>query len=315
MSPLPPFVRYVHAEDGLRLGLTIFEPRGSPRGAFLLVHGFSQNRQAFLEGRLPRRLAELGFWAFVGELRGHGLSERPTTWTFQDHLYRDLPALIDFVRTYAPASPIHYMGHSMGGILGYLSLAQAPLPWASITGLAAPMRLGRGSPLVGLAARLVWPFARPRPGLAVPMDRFLGALAKPLAAAQPQAPLRMAQRVLALANPREASPDAVREVLSSSDPESMEVFRTFLSYVISPGSGLEGIVIEDAVRAAPIPIAAVVGGLDIFAPPPSVSTLTRGPHQGPRRVVALPRASHVDLTLGDAIVQTVEGLLPFLDVP
>lgn len=313
-------VRYVHASDGTRLSATILRPEGRCRGVFLLVHGFSQNRKAFLQGHLPWTLARAGFTAIVGELRGHGRSDRPSKWSVEDHLLRDLPSLKKLAEVMGEGRPVHYLGHSMGGVLGFASLAEG-LGWASVTGLAAPLELGRGSPLVGAAARLVTPLVWLAGDRRVSMDRFLAALSGFLAWPSAPLPVRAVQRLLALANPNAADPIAIREVLRSSDPESMEVFRAFLRSArgletrasARTGGASAAKPLEVRVRGATIPLAAVVGGLDIFAPPPSVRLLLTGKHAGPRRVVSLPRASHVDLTVGEDVARTVEGLIPFLE--
>lgn len=307
-------MRYVHASDGVRLGATIFVPRTPRRGAFLLVHGFSQNRHAFVRGHLPRTLLQAGYAVLIAELRGHGLSERPPRWTLKDHLEQDLPALAVLARKWAGSGPLHYLGHSMGGILGFASLARSP-GWASVTGLASPLELGRGSPLVGLAARVATPLSWLAGDRPVPMDRFLGALSGVLSWGSAPLPLRGLQRLVALANPRAADPEAIRDVLRSSDPESMAVFQTFLRAARGRSVDAEGASLTASIRSAREPLAAVVGGQDIFAPPPSVDLLATGRHAGPRRVVALPRSSHVDLTVGEDVARAVRDLLPFLEPP
>jgi pimeloyl-ACP methyl ester carboxylesterase len=247
----------------------------------------------------------------VGELRGHGLSDRPRRWTLEHHLELDLPALAGAAADLGGGAP-HLIAHSMGGMLGYASLAHG-LGWRSLTTIAAPVALGRGSPLVGLAARASRPaawLARHRP---VPMDWFLARLAALLS--RHPAPLgwRAVQRVLALTNPAEANPEVLREVLEESDPESMDVFRAFLEQALGGRGRLCGVDLVRAVRDAAVPVAVITGGRDIFAPPASVGPLEGAGHAGPRRFVVLRRASHVDLTVGRRVARTLQALVGFLE--
>ena len=310
-------VLYVHADDGVRLALTVYTP--SPldtpkyRGAVLMMHGFSQNRNAFLLGAMPRVLADAGMFVAVAELRGHGLSERPQAWTLEDHLRFDLPVFARAVSELCQGVPLHLVGHSMGGMLAFASLAGAH-SWASVTGIGAPLELGRGSPLVKLAARLVQPFARFAPDRPIPVHRLLASLAGPLSRAEPQILLRGLQRIVALTNPRVSPPDALRAVLESGDPESLHIFRDLLDAAVRGRAlTLGDVELESAVRQAEIPVAAVVGGQDLFAAPSGVRAFLHGHHAGPRRVVSLPEASHVDLSVAEVAARAVLGLLPFLE--
>lgn len=297
----------VACPDGVRLHLSELG-RGSGE-AVLLVHGFSQNRQAFLRGYLPSHLLRRGFRVVVGELRGHGRSDRPAHWRLEDHLHLDLPTLAGA----ADAERLHYVGHSMGGLLGYAALGTA-LRFASLTGLGAPLRLGAGSPLVGAAGVVAAVAALPPWRRPLPVDRLLRALSGPLARRDAPAGLRALQRLLGLANPRASDEERVRAVLAASDPESMAVFRALLGLSRRRRPRLAGVDLLRAVQAAPIPVAAVVGSRDVFAPAGSVRELLGTGHRGPRRVVVLPRGAHVDLTVGAEVADAVVGLARFWEV-
>ncbi len=93
----------------------------------MLGHGLTMNRWCWSlsgAGSLPRALAARGHDVYVAEYRGSGMSRPPPgaarTWTLQDHLLSDLPALIAAVRARTGSDGVHWVGHSMGGILGYL---------------------------------------------------------------------------------------------------------------------------------------------------------------------------------------------------
>jgi alpha-beta hydrolase superfamily lysophospholipase len=118
---MPPAERLgVTTRDGHRLALWRVRPTGASRGAVLLLHGLSANRFAFhWPGRsIADYLAGEGFDAYVGELRGAGASAPGlTTWSFHDYLEHDVPALLDAVRETSGQARVHFVGHSMGGIL------------------------------------------------------------------------------------------------------------------------------------------------------------------------------------------------------
>jgi pimeloyl-ACP methyl ester carboxylesterase len=64
-------------------------------------------------------------------------------WSVDDHIQRDVPAAIQFVRDKTKHERVHWVGHSMGAmvILGYLGQAQPEQAQQvkSLTALAAPM--------------------------------------------------------------------------------------------------------------------------------------------------------------------------------
>jgi pimeloyl-ACP methyl ester carboxylesterase len=128
-------LHFATANDGWRLALHRYRPRGEVTRRFpvILCHGLGANHFGFdlaPEVSLARRLAALGHDVFALELRGHGDSDAATLrgerrwgFTFDDYLRRDVPAAIDRVRELAGAPAVHWIGHSMGGILLYAYLA------------------------------------------------------------------------------------------------------------------------------------------------------------------------------------------------
>ncbi len=67
-----------------------------------------------------------GFDVWVVELRGAGQSSRPTLWNslrydwYFDHYVRfDIPAALDLVRGLTGYEEVHWIGHSMGGMVAY----------------------------------------------------------------------------------------------------------------------------------------------------------------------------------------------------
>lgn len=308
----------VEAADGQQLALAELcgpeRPAGDVHPAFLLVHGFAQNRRSFTLGRLPDELWARGARVFVGELRGHGASraEPGASWSLATHLEQDCPALLAAVREQSGAERVHWLGHSMGGLLGCALLGRGA-PLASLTAMASPLLLGADRALVRVASLLVGPLARIAPrGRRVPMDVFLRALAGPLSFPDARGPLRWLQRVTRLANPEAARPGALREILASADAESPAVFEELARNAVLGRSTLAGVDLLAALAASPLPVAAVVGSEDIFAPRAAVAPLEAPGQAGPRTVIEVPGGTHVDSTMGHHLPGTVAALWQFL---
>jgi len=316
-DPLREDVAFVHADDGQALALTEMvradarPPAGAP--AFLLLHGFAQNRLAFTLGEMPAALLERGARVFLGELRGHGDSKvrGGTRWTMEDHLDRDCPALIRGVRDRARVERIHLVGHSMGGLLGCAMLGRGA-HFASFTAAATPIMLGADRPLVRIASFFVGPFATlaPKPKR-VPMDAFLRVLSRPLAAPGARGPIRALQQLTRLANPDAADPEAVRRILAHADRESPAVFESLAANAVLRRPSICGIDLAEAVREATCPIAGISGTRDIFAPRAAIAPLEVEGQKGPRMILDLEGVSHVDSIMGHHVRDTVARLWGF----
>jgi len=158
VQPSREAIRYVEAEDGHPLALHYYAAAdGFPKRApVLLVHGLGANRHNFdLFGdpqALPRQLARLGYDAYILELRGVGLSRAPRgvkqTFGVDLHLRYDLPAAVDYVLRTHQADKLHWVGHSLGAILGYVYGGAFPERLASMTAVAGPVP--RAVPLPGV---------------------------------------------------------------------------------------------------------------------------------------------------------------------
>ncbi len=136
---LPDEVHNVQTEDGWRLGLRRYRPRGSgPRYAepVILCHGLGANHYNLdwdPPNGIAQALAEQGRDCWVICLRGHDGSDRPSffnelRWgfSFDDYLRYDVPASIEYVLSATGAGRAQWVGHSMGGILAY-ALGGTPL--------------------------------------------------------------------------------------------------------------------------------------------------------------------------------------------
>jgi pimeloyl-ACP methyl ester carboxylesterase len=307
---------FVHAADGFRLALTEVTGRAERAHgvAFLLIHGFAQNRRAYSAGAFPRLLAERGARVFLGELRGHGRSAAtigdPLSWSLSTHLDLDLPALIDHVRVLANVPVVHLVGHSMGGMLGAALLArETGRAIASLTLFASPLSLGKHSPLVRLAALVAAPALRRAP--AVPMHQFLRSFSPLLIARGERTLLRSMLEVIALASSRTADAEVLTEILASSEQESALVLAELADMGVRGKAVIDGIDLLETTRASSLPIACVVGKNDILAPRASIGDFERDA-RGPRLVVEIADALHVDLLVGRHAAELVGRLWPFL---
>lgn len=125
-------VMFVEAADGWELGISCYradEVASTRRFPVLLCHGLGANRLTFdidPHYSLARWLVEQGFDVYAVDLRGHGLSEKPGQhparrwgWGFNAYCELDIPAAINAVLARSGANQLHFIGHSMGGILLY----------------------------------------------------------------------------------------------------------------------------------------------------------------------------------------------------
>jgi pimeloyl-ACP methyl ester carboxylesterase len=136
-DPHPAELHWAHTRDGVRLALWRRRPMrlDKRRMPVFLCHGLGSNRADLdYPGRqsLARFLRDRGHDAWVVELRGAGRSSRPKRprhrfgygWLMDDYVAHDVPAAIARVRELTGQPAVHWVGHSMGGMLAYPLLEQ-----------------------------------------------------------------------------------------------------------------------------------------------------------------------------------------------
>ena len=133
-------LRFAHTDDRWRLALHRYRARGARRRhAVVCCHGLGANHLAFdvdPDASLARHLAGRGYEVLSLDLRGHGRSDRPSLfggerrfgWAFDDYLTRDVPAAIHEAASVAGSDEVHWIGHSMGGLLLFAHLARGGSP-------------------------------------------------------------------------------------------------------------------------------------------------------------------------------------------
>jgi pimeloyl-ACP methyl ester carboxylesterase len=151
---------WARTRDGWRLALYRHRAaRSSHRAPVLLCHGMSSNRWN-MDGpgriSLARFLAKSGYDVWVVELRGAGRSTRPSLlnrkrfdWRFEDYVYHDGPAALRVVLRETGARQVHWVGHSMGGMIAY-ALLMSPVhsKIASAVTLGSPTMSDVGHPVL-----------------------------------------------------------------------------------------------------------------------------------------------------------------------
>ncbi len=142
--------RFARTRDGWRIALYRYPPRRGVHGApALLCHGMGSNRFN-LDGpgpfSLARYLHRRGFDVWLMELRGAGASRRrlplgPASWrvSFEDYVVHDAPAALRAIRKEVGGRRPLWVGHSLGGMVGYAVLmSPAGSALAGAVTLASP---------------------------------------------------------------------------------------------------------------------------------------------------------------------------------
>jgi pimeloyl-ACP methyl ester carboxylesterase len=150
-SPIAARVYQARTRDRWTLALHRYRVptlRPRRRRPIVLCHGLGSNRHSFdtpAGPSLARFLAGRGYDVWVLELRGAGSSARPRLfnglrweWSFRHYVELDAPAALACISDATGASAVHWVGHSLGGMIAYALLADGRLPLASAVAMAAP---------------------------------------------------------------------------------------------------------------------------------------------------------------------------------
>ena len=182
---------YFRADDGWRLALHHYGATKRTVGLpVILCHGLSANHCIFEIPGAPSLadfLKRHGRDVWVPDLRGSGMSDRPRlmhsdvpySWGFDDHLRHDVPAIINRVMENTGSSGVHWVGHSMGGLLILAHAASHPAP-----NLASIIAMGSPTDFSKMDTEIFGPLLRLKPlfeKLPVSPLPFFGRLIAPLA--------------------------------------------------------------------------------------------------------------------------------------
>ena len=191
-------IHYIRTSDLWTIRLLRVCPSHGKKGEpVILCHGGMANALTYLmpKGKgLASFLAREGYDCWLLEIRGRKSSTPPFGFsyadaTFEDILKRDIPALIQYIRRQTGYNRVHWIGHSMGGVLLYaIEQMQGATGIHDGVTIASPVafkdvNIKRGAlhpvvmkailfarPLVSYAITMTAPFARVLPPVKVFMN-------------------------------------------------------------------------------------------------------------------------------------------------
>jgi pimeloyl-ACP methyl ester carboxylesterase len=289
---------------------------GGTLAPVLLVHGYGQNRYAWhLPGRsFSNYLARAGFDVFNVDLRGHGRSRhlgahRPNDVT--DYVREDVPAAVEEVQRISGARPIYYVGHSMGGLIGYAAAASLAGALAGVTTLGSPYHFARGSwPLMLVGSAILAVDRRIPIGHHAPALKPLGEAMRLLRAFVESPVFPLPIRGFAAGS---TEPAVLGQHMSlAMDSGSIVVLKNlFLAGIAARQDGhrlggLTGYV--GAFEGVDVPLLIIAGTLDDLAPPASVYPAYEYSRSRDKTYRTFPRG-HIDLLIGRDVPLTVWPLI------
>ncbi len=123
-------IHYARTSDGWDIALHHYTPKTEitqRKHPVVLCHGIGGNRFNWDMPNgvsLARTLAKEGYDVWIPELRGNGFSKIPSGHTrdeitFDHYVFEDVPAVVHEVGLKSLDGKIHWIGHSMGGMVMY----------------------------------------------------------------------------------------------------------------------------------------------------------------------------------------------------
>ena len=163
-----PFIRYIQnfrhspshnadekisvtTKDGLKLIIHVYIPKNEASSIpVLFQHGIAVNRRSIdLDEHLSLAvyLKNNGYHVYVPDLRGKGESEKKPdmNYSFDDLVRFDAPALITGTLKHAKQKKLIWIGHSLGGMMGYIVSSDKMLS-KKIAGMASLAGPGKADP-------------------------------------------------------------------------------------------------------------------------------------------------------------------------
>lgn len=134
-----PAAPYSALVNGIHLHYVTWGHFSQPERAVLLVHGLTHNHQIW--SKLGPALAERGWYLIAPDLRGRGWSDKPAHGFGIPYHVNDLLALCDSLGL----QRVHYVGHSLGALIGYFFAAVHPQRVSRFVAVDAG---GRASPQI-----------------------------------------------------------------------------------------------------------------------------------------------------------------------
>ncbi len=311
-------IHRVSTEDGWILAMHRYRPKlRKYKNPVLLVHGVGANRYNFDlddEISLARSMARRGFDTWCLELRGAGMSDRPSLFAgrhwgfgFDEHVRFDLPAAMQHLAVQSQGASPLVMGHSMGGMLALVHTGQRgerESPRALVL-VSSPLKLDE----LKLARRLSW-LLRLFCFLPAIYFRALGRFFAPFAGLW----LGPFTRIFIQPSSGMSAARTRRAVVNLSENTSSGLMRQFLGWAHGAAfSSRDG---QDDYRAAidqvRCPVLILGGQKDPIAPPDSVAPVYQWLQSDDKQLRLLGDDAgddvdfaHGDILLGDAAVEMV----------
>ncbi|MDH5654837.1 MAG: alpha/beta hydrolase [Spirochaetia bacterium] len=143
-------IHYAKTNDGWNLALHRYKPNlPSKHYPVIFLHGIFVNRYSVdldREHSMAAYLQRLGYDVFVPDLRAKGKSffqnKKAPEYSFDDLAREDGPSIIKAVKILTGEKKVHWIGHSMGGMIGY-SAAANPVCAKSIQSLVTVSAPGK----------------------------------------------------------------------------------------------------------------------------------------------------------------------------
>ncbi len=272
---------YFRADDGWRLALHHYGAAEQTVGLpVILCHGLGANRYIFEIPGAPSLadfLKRHGRDVWVADLRGSGMSDRPGlmrsdvpySWSFEDHRLHDVPAIINRVMANTGSPGVHWLGHSMGGLVILAHVGSRPAP-----NLASIIAMGSPTDFSKVNTEIFRPLFRLKPlfeKLPVSPLPFFGRLLAPLVPLIPES-------AWGLFHQRNVEPSITRKVVAlASTPLSsgklwLDFGRFLKTGVFGPETGAPYL---ENLHESNVPIFVIGGSKDLMAPPPAVSAVCK----------------------------------------
>ncbi len=143
-----------HTADGHVLRGDVREPPSKRRiGVAILAHAMLARRTEFerpLSGGLARFLVSRGWRTVTFDFRGHGESgdgaAKGASWSYDDLVRFDLPAVVDATRARAKKLPVVVVGHSLGGHVALAAQGTGRIAADAVVCIAANIWLAAHEP-------------------------------------------------------------------------------------------------------------------------------------------------------------------------
>ncbi|MCB9524854.1 MAG: alpha/beta fold hydrolase [Myxococcales bacterium] len=270
---------FITTADGWRLALGRFRPQGAAAHGtpVICAPGLACNSRLFDfadDLSLARTLASEGFDVWLLDLRGTGASERAGLlaghgwgYGFMEYATQDAPAAIGHVRAITGQDQVLWVGHSMGGLIGYHAATHAQVgpAIAGVVALGSPADFADHRRVLGRALTWIldvflrgWPVVR--------LGR-LGTLVAPLAGHVRVFPEHIFLSI------RNTAPGVLRrflvEVLEDVPRRLLDQFADNIVREL----GFDGDPVQrtyERLGQATVPLLSVAGNADRVAPPRSV---------------------------------------------